>query len=246
MAGDAPQRLRSRRPASRSTRGARSVREDVEDRGRTPSGLRWPLARAIAERAGRRTACARSWADASARSARTSRRARYGASPAVGGGAGAPETVTTAPDWRGLLDLLEAHSATSFDDLWRTWVARDTDLALLDARATARVRYDEVVAAAGNWLLPRAVRDALRAWQLDQATEPSTTGPGRSSTSAPRSRSAADGGRADRRRPRCGRRSRAPDGFAGGDDSRRPPSSRRSPRYDAAAAARPDRGRPAR
>ena len=94
-----------------------------------------------------------------------------GATSAVGGGAGAPETVTTAPDWRGLLDLLEAHAATSFDDLWRTWVARDTDLALLDARAAARARYDEVVAAAGDWRLPRAVRDAMRAWQFDQATE---------------------------------------------------------------------------
>ena len=74
------------------------------------------------------------------------------------------------PDWRGLLDLLEAHSATSFDDLWRTWVARDTDLALLDARSAARARYDAVVAAAGDWRLPRAVRDAMRAWQFDQAT----------------------------------------------------------------------------
>ncbi len=82
-----------------------------------------------------------------------------------------PRRSTAAPDWRGLLDLLEAHAATSFDDLWRTWVARDTDLALLDARAAARARYDEVVAAAGDWQLPRAVRDAMRAWQFDQATE---------------------------------------------------------------------------
>jgi hypothetical protein len=68
------------------------------------------------------------------------------------------------------LDLLEAHSAASFADLWRTWVARDTDLGLLDARAAARARYDEIVAAAGDWQLPRAVRDAMRAWQFGQAT----------------------------------------------------------------------------
>ncbi|MEO8572139.1 MAG: hypothetical protein ABI553_10625, partial [Chloroflexota bacterium] len=38
------------------------------------------------------------------------------------------------------------------------------------ARKTARARYDEVVAAAGEWQLPRAVRDAMRAWRFDQAT----------------------------------------------------------------------------
>ena len=43
-----------------------------------------------------------------------------------------------APDWRGLLDLLEEHGSGSFDDLWRTWVARPTDLPLLDARQAAR------------------------------------------------------------------------------------------------------------
>ncbi len=43
------------------------------------------------------------------------------------------------------------------------------DLALLDARTAARARYEAVVAAAGDWQLPRAVRDALRAWQFDDA-----------------------------------------------------------------------------
>src|SRR6185312_17254257 len=81
----------------------------------------------------------------------------------------APETVAGAPDWRGLLDLLDEHGATSDDDLWRKWVARDEDLALLDARTAARARYEAVVAAAGDWQLPRAVRDALRAWQFDDA-----------------------------------------------------------------------------
>ena len=80
------------------------------------------------------------------------------------------ETVDGPPDWRGLLDLLEEHSSSSFDDLWRTWVARDTDLPLLDERKAARTEYDAVVTAAGEWQLPRAVRDAMRAWQFDQAT----------------------------------------------------------------------------
>ena len=128
------------------------------------------LARAIAERAGEDGLRA-VWADAAGRIGAYQPPADAGsATSAVGGGAGEPEKVAAAPDWRGLLDLLEAHSAASFDDLWRTWVARDSDLALLDARQAARTRYDEVVAAAGDWQLPRAVRDAMRAWQFDQAT----------------------------------------------------------------------------
>jgi hypothetical protein len=92
------------------------------------------------------------------------------ATAAIGGAAAAPETVDGPPDWRGLLDLLEENTSASYDDLWRTWVARDSDLALLDARKEARARYDAVVAGAGDWRLPRAVRDAMRAWRFDQAT----------------------------------------------------------------------------
>ena len=95
----------------------------------TPTRPRWPSpARSPSGPA--TTACARSGPTRRATSARTSRRCpRTRATSAVGGGGGAPETVAGPPDWRGLLDLLEAHSAASFDDLWRTWVARDTDLA---------------------------------------------------------------------------------------------------------------------
>ena len=103
-------------------------------------------------------------------SAPTSRPPRAGPRPrSVGATTEAPETVTGAPDWRGLLDLLDEGGAASYDDLWRQWVARDEDLALLDARTAARARYEAVVAAAGDWQLPRAVRDALRAWQFDDA-----------------------------------------------------------------------------
>jgi hypothetical protein len=78
-----------------------------------------------------------------------------------------PETVDGPPDWRGLLDLLEAHDSDAYDDLWRTWVVREADLPLLDARRAARARYDEVVREAGAWDLPRPVRDGLRAWQFE-------------------------------------------------------------------------------
>jgi hypothetical protein len=85
-------------------------------------------------------------------------------------GGGAAETVEAPPDWRGLLDLLEERTDASYDDLWREWVARDTDLPLLDARAQTRQRYDAMVAAAGDWQLPRPIRDALRSWRFSDAT----------------------------------------------------------------------------
>ena len=83
---------------------------------------------------------------------------------------GPAETGTDRPDWRGLLDLLEARTDATYDDLWRTWVARPTDLPLLDARAEARTQYEAVLAMTDGWKLPRPVRDALRAWRFDDAT----------------------------------------------------------------------------
>ena len=123
------------------------------------------LARLIAERAGP-DALRAVWVDASAKVGAY----QPPAGDAATGAAATPETVSGASDWRGLLDLLEEHAGKSFDDLWRTWVARKVDLPLLDARTAARARYDDVVAAAGDWQLPRSVRDAMRAWQFDQAT----------------------------------------------------------------------------
>ena len=130
----------------------------------SPSPARSPNAPAL-------TACARCGPTPRARSGRTSPSSpatlRRPAPPAA---AAAPETVDGAPDWRALLDLLEERTGVSYDDLWRKWVARDTDLPLLDARRAARTEYDKVVEAAGDWLLPRALRDAMRAWRFDQAT----------------------------------------------------------------------------
>ena len=122
------------------------------------------LARTIGERVGDDGLKA-VWAAAA------SRTGAYQPSAAGGtdGSAQAPETVDAPPDWRGLLDLLDEHATTSLDDAWRTWVARDDDLALLDARRAARSRYAAVVASAGDWPLPRPLRDAMRAWRFDDA-----------------------------------------------------------------------------
>ncbi len=98
--------------------------------------------------------------------------------PVIPGGAGTggsstvggePETVDGPPDWRGLLDLLEAETGQSFEDLWRTWVVREDEVALLEARTAARASYNRTLALAGDWALPRPIRDALRAWQFDSA-----------------------------------------------------------------------------
>lgn len=126
------------------------------------------LARAIFERTGPDGLRA-VWADAAGRvGAYQPPVPGVGSTATVGGGSATPETVDGAPDWRGLLDLVDAHSSTPNDDLWRTWVARDADLVLLDARAVARARYERILAAAGDWRLPRAIRDGLRSWRFDQ------------------------------------------------------------------------------
>jgi len=80
-----------------------------------------------------------------------------------------PEQLGSAPDWRGLLDLLEDTTGRSFVDLWRTWVLRPEDLPALEARAAARAAYARGVADAGAWQLPISIRAAMRAWQFDEA-----------------------------------------------------------------------------
>jgi hypothetical protein len=114
------------------------------------------LARAIATRAGA-PGLQRVWALAA------SRTGAY--QPATG----TTETVAASPDWRSLLDLLEDATGQSYHDLWRTWVVRPEDAPALDARAQARTAYATGVADAGAWVLPRSIRDALRAWQFDVA-----------------------------------------------------------------------------
>jgi hypothetical protein len=99
---------------------------------------------------------------------------------APGGGAAAPgagsdtrpvEAGAPAPDWRGLLDLLEDRTGRDYGDLWRAWVIRPAEGKLLDDREAARRRYDQVVRRAADWQLPPLVRQAMRAWQFDQAME---------------------------------------------------------------------------
>jgi hypothetical protein len=81
------------------------------------------------------------------------------------------EAQSAPPDWRGLLDLLEDRTGKKYDDLWRTWVVRDEETGLLAVRAGVRRQYGQVVSRAGEWQLPPVIRQAMRAWQFEQATE---------------------------------------------------------------------------
>ena len=122
------------------------------------------LARNIAARAGA-TALRAAWADAAAGTF-----AYQPTDPPVEGSVDSPERGAGPVDWRTLLDLIEEHSGRSFDGLWRAWVVRPSDAALLDARADARALYAATADAAAPWVLPRSVRDAMRSWQFDTAT----------------------------------------------------------------------------
>ncbi len=78
------------------------------------------------------------------------------------------ERTDAAPDWRGLLDLLEEGTGKDFTDLWTAWVVRPAEADLIIDRDAARTGYAEVAARAGTWQMPRVVRDALRVWQYEQ------------------------------------------------------------------------------
>ncbi|HEY3522801.1 MAG TPA: hypothetical protein VGK63_03775 [Candidatus Limnocylindrales bacterium] len=118
------------------------------------------LARAIGERAGT-DGLARVWAAAAAGEAADQ--------PVAAPPGTAPESAAGPPDWRSLLDLLETRTDESYDDLWRKWVVRPEEIGLLDDRATARAEYATTVTAARDWQLPAVIRQALDAWQFDQA-----------------------------------------------------------------------------
>jgi hypothetical protein len=81
------------------------------------------------------------------------------------------EPAAGPPDWRGLLDLVEGETGEPFDDLWREWVARPGDLATMAERAAAREHYVRTVELSGEWRLPPAVREAMRAWRFVLAGE---------------------------------------------------------------------------
>ncbi|HEX7472190.1 MAG TPA: hypothetical protein VF323_03840 [Candidatus Limnocylindrales bacterium] len=92
--------------------------------------------------------------------------------PANGGGAAEVDPAgASAPDWRALLDLIDTRTGKDVTDLWRTWVVRPDEAALLDRRATVRADYRSLVTEAGAWAVPAAIRVALDRWRFDEAAD---------------------------------------------------------------------------
>jgi hypothetical protein len=87
-------------------------------------------------------------------------------------GAGTPETVGGATDWRRLLDLVdEVGGSTKADDLYRTWVVPLADIGVLDDRSTARTKYAALVQHGSGWLPPLYVRQPLSQWSFSVADD---------------------------------------------------------------------------
>jgi hypothetical protein len=78
-------------------------------------------------------------------------------------------------DWRGLLDLVQSEAGVDATDLWRTWVARPEDAALLDQRAVLLAQHDQLVTQAAGWALAPAIAADLRAWRFDDAAATMTS-----------------------------------------------------------------------
>jgi hypothetical protein len=125
----------------------------VEDYAYAASAL---LATRIAERAGADD-LRKVWAAASAREA------------AYQPLNGPTERTDVAPDWRGLLDLLEQETGRSFTDLWTEYVVRPADVPLLTQREVTRGDYSTLLAKAADWELPASIRAAMSAWRFDTA-----------------------------------------------------------------------------
>jgi hypothetical protein len=87
-------------------------------------------------------------------------------------GAVEPETVGGAVDWHRFLDLLEeAGGSTTADGLYRRWVVRPEDGALLDTRMAARSAYHGLVDTGRGWLPPAFVRVPMSGWDFAGAEQ---------------------------------------------------------------------------
>lgn len=86
-------------------------------------------------------------------------------------GSGDPETVPAADDWRRFIDLLEElGGSTEAQAVFREFVLTNPQIAVLDEREATRTVYREVVAAAGAWDIPFALRDPMSQWRFVDAT----------------------------------------------------------------------------
>ncbi len=83
--------------------------------------------------------------------------------------AAAARAAAGPTDWRGLLDLLQTEAGVDATDLWRTWVVRPSDVALLETRAKLAYEHAALIDEAGGWTVPPDIARALAVWQFDTA-----------------------------------------------------------------------------
>ncbi|NNC42167.1 MAG: hypothetical protein HKO03_02865 [Acidimicrobiia bacterium] len=82
------------------------------------------------------------------------------------------ETVFVAANWRRFFDLAERIGGSEqAEDLFRSYVLREEDAALLDERSAAIEAYEAFVLRSRPYDVPINVRDALNAWAFDAALE---------------------------------------------------------------------------
>jgi hypothetical protein len=87
--------------------------------------------------------------------------------PEADGVAAPPAPLTT----RSFLDHLEAVSGADLTEPFSARVLTEADIALLPARAEARVAFVSLVERAGSWGAPDPTRGAMTAWSFDDARE---------------------------------------------------------------------------
>lgn len=80
--------------------------------------------------------------------------------------AGPPQAPLTS---RSLLDHLEAVSGMDLAEQFSQRILTESDIALLPARANARVAFDVLVADADGWGAPDPIRSAMTDWRFDEA-----------------------------------------------------------------------------
>ncbi len=82
------------------------------------------------------------------------------------------ETVFVAANWQRFFDLAERIGGSDLaEDLFRTYVLREEDVALLDDRSAAIEAYEAFAERSRPYEVPINVRDALNAWAFDAALE---------------------------------------------------------------------------
>jgi hypothetical protein len=89
-------------------------------------------------------------------------------------GAGVPEKVTVANDWRRMLDLVEPidePDPVAVEEAIKDFAITENDAGALDDRGPARAQYRALLKAGDGWLPPWVVRRQMGEWRFPGAIE---------------------------------------------------------------------------